>query len=122
MTTFVDVTAQAAELAAVSWRCLLAKMKGPRVPVDYLTTARAYLTEAGMLGGPLTPRQRRRLEGLHRLYVLRLEEAIGEPNPPATVLVELRRYLQAQRVTDEAPTVPELGSAALPFKAPESRQ
>lgn len=70
---------------------------------DLLGVARGLLKNSGTFGLALEPEQQQRLQQLWDLLLLRLLEAMQQPQPPAAILSEVRQLLADNGITKDLP-------------------
>ncbi len=86
----------AAQLHVESVKSLLARMRDGRAGVEVLQVARLFLADQGVFAEKLGADEARALKRLRKVYLRQLAEAIHRPNPPASLLREMRFLLDAR--------------------------
>jgi hypothetical protein len=84
---------------------------------ETLAIARLFLQHSGVYGTAHDEADRKRLKGMHRLYLQRLYEAVtsDEKPPSASIFAEVRRALTANGIAKD-------GAAIEPLEALERLQ
>jgi hypothetical protein len=110
------------ELHRMTVRALLAKLKEPKAPAEWLHVARGILRDNGLCGLAQTDKDRKALQRLYGLLLGQLVHAMEAESPSAAAIAEVRHFLQQQGITkdlggaiDRAQALRVLGSTALPF-------
>lgn len=88
--------ALAEQLHVEAMKSLLQRMRKGAPGVEVVQTCRLFLADQGVFAEKLGPDEARALKRLRKLYLRRLYEAIERPDPPASLLKEVRFLLEAR--------------------------